>query len=196
MRSKFKEIVEWLEKIPREKWTQAYDGGKRYGHMNTNLAESLNSVLKGVRTLPILALVKTTFIRSTSLFVYQGNITLSMMRAGHIYSESLSTVLHENQARAKFHPVRKFTRDSGEFEVKELANPQTERRAMTCKVNLNTWWCDCGEFQSLRYPCSHVIVSCAYCNVNCGAYIDPIYTLDYIYKVYRHEFHPPGNEDY
>jgi hypothetical protein len=29
-----------------------------------------------------------------------------------------------------------------------------------------------------------------------SAYIDPIYTLDYIYKVYRHEFHPPGSEDY
>jgi hypothetical protein len=57
--SKFKEVVkQWLEKIPREKWTQAYDGGKRYGHMTTNLAESLNSVLKGVRALPILALVK------------------------------------------------------------------------------------------------------------------------------------------
>jgi hypothetical protein len=67
-----------------------------------------------------------------------------MMRAGHIYSESLSTVLHENQARAKFHYVLKFTRDSGEFAVEELANPQAGRRAMTSKANLNIWWCDCG----------------------------------------------------
>jgi hypothetical protein len=77
------------------------------------------------------------------------------------------------------------------------------------------WWCLllwwwymhyimwCGEFLCRRmvmvhmlYPCSHLIASCAYCNVNCGAYIDPIYTLNYIYKVYRHEFHRPGNEDY
>jgi hypothetical protein len=67
---------------------------------------------------------------------------------------------------------------------------------MTCKFNLNIWWCGCGEFQTLRYSCSHVIALCAYCSVNCGAYIDLIYALDYIYKVYMHEFHPPGSEDY
>jgi hypothetical protein len=66
---------------------------------------------------------------------------------------------------------------------------------MTCKVNLNIWWCGCGEFQTLIYSCSHVIALCA-CSVNCGAYIDLIYTLGYIYKVYMHEFHPPGSEDY
>jgi hypothetical protein len=52
MRSKFREAVEWLEKFTREKWTQAYDGGKRYGHMTTNLAESLNSILKGAMHCP------------------------------------------------------------------------------------------------------------------------------------------------
>ena len=38
---------------------QACDtGGRRYGHMITNLAECVNSVLQGIRNLPIIALVQ------------------------------------------------------------------------------------------------------------------------------------------
>jgi len=61
MRSEFKQAFSWIDRIPLEKWTQAYDGGKRYGHMTTNLAKCINFVLKGARSLPISALVKATF---------------------------------------------------------------------------------------------------------------------------------------
>jgi len=54
-------VIFWLDQIPLGKWTQRYDGGKRYGHMTTNLAEYMNYVLKGVCYLPILALIKITF---------------------------------------------------------------------------------------------------------------------------------------
>jgi len=43
----FQQAVSWIDQISLEKWTQAYDGGKRFGHMTTNLAECINSVLKG-----------------------------------------------------------------------------------------------------------------------------------------------------
>jgi len=38
--------VEWLEKIPKEKWTTAWDNEWRWGHMTTNLIETMNSMLK------------------------------------------------------------------------------------------------------------------------------------------------------
>ena len=47
MRSKFPREENWLDQISKRKWTQAYDEGKRYGHMTTNLAEYMNFVLKG-----------------------------------------------------------------------------------------------------------------------------------------------------
>ncbi|KAK8655441.1 hypothetical protein V6N13_108016 [Hibiscus sabdariffa] len=37
----------YLLKISREKWLRSFDGGHRYGHMTTNLAEAINSSLKG-----------------------------------------------------------------------------------------------------------------------------------------------------
>jgi len=36
----------WLDQIPREQWTLAWDDGKWWEHMTTNLAKSLNLVLK------------------------------------------------------------------------------------------------------------------------------------------------------
>ena len=46
LRTKFRQAALKIDRIPLEKWTQAYDGGKRYGHMTTNLAECINSILK------------------------------------------------------------------------------------------------------------------------------------------------------
>ncbi|KAL4310934.1 hypothetical protein GQ457_01G022010 [Hibiscus cannabinus] len=40
----------YLLKIPREKWLRSFDGGHRYGHMTTNLAEAINSSLNGDTT--------------------------------------------------------------------------------------------------------------------------------------------------
>ena len=39
----------WLDQIPRKQWTLAWDDRKRWGHMTTNLAKSLNSVLKKIK---------------------------------------------------------------------------------------------------------------------------------------------------
>jgi len=46
LRTEFRQAALWIDRIPLEKWTQAYDDSKRYGHMTTNLAECMNSILK------------------------------------------------------------------------------------------------------------------------------------------------------
>ncbi|XP_058766187.1 uncharacterized protein LOC131639741 [Vicia villosa] len=58
----------WVDNLAREKWTRSYDNGKRWGHMTTNLVESMNGVFKGIRHLPITALVEATYYRMASLF--------------------------------------------------------------------------------------------------------------------------------
>nr|XP_007140718.1 hypothetical protein PHAVU_008G135800g [Phaseolus vulgaris]ESW12712.1 hypothetical protein PHAVU_008G135800g [Phaseolus vulgaris] len=69
LRSQFQQAFAWIDQIPLKKWTQAYDEGRRYDHMTTNLAECMNFVLKGARSLSICALVKTTFEITKSWFV-------------------------------------------------------------------------------------------------------------------------------
>ena len=62
---------QWLRGLMREpeKWTRAYDdGGWRYEFQTSNMAESFNSVLKGIRAMPINAIVSFTFYRPVAWF--------------------------------------------------------------------------------------------------------------------------------
>ena len=36
----------WIDNLDREKWTRSYDNGVRWGHMTTNLVESMNNVFR------------------------------------------------------------------------------------------------------------------------------------------------------
>ncbi|XP_015957176.1 uncharacterized protein LOC107481411 [Arachis duranensis] len=51
LRERGEAYTNWLNRIPREQYTLAIDGGYRWGHMMTNLVECINSVLKGARNL-------------------------------------------------------------------------------------------------------------------------------------------------
>lgn len=54
--------LRWIDNIPVDKWTREFDGGRRWGHMTTNLIDSMNSVFKGTCNLPITALVSANTI--------------------------------------------------------------------------------------------------------------------------------------
>jgi hypothetical protein len=54
----------------RVKWARAYDeGGTRYGQMTSNMAKCFNNVLKGVRALPVTAIVQYTLDKLNAYFL-------------------------------------------------------------------------------------------------------------------------------
>ena len=63
------EAQRWSEAIPLEKWALSHDRGRRYGIIATNMFEVFNSVLKGVLSLLVTALVQLTFLRLRSYFI-------------------------------------------------------------------------------------------------------------------------------
>ncbi|KAE8658430.1 Cysteine proteinase inhibitor [Hibiscus syriacus] len=89
LRAKNEEGYDYISLIDKEMWTNAYDGGYRYGHMTTNLAEAINSTLKGAHHLPIAALVKTTYFRLGALFAKLGGQAQTWMQGGHVYHPRL-----------------------------------------------------------------------------------------------------------
>ncbi|KAL0345366.1 UNVERIFIED_CONTAM: hypothetical protein Sradi_4367900 [Sesamum radiatum] len=58
----------FLDQINKEKWTASHDGGWRCGILTTNMSECINGVLKGVRRLPVTAIVKITLQRTAHYF--------------------------------------------------------------------------------------------------------------------------------
>ncbi|XP_039115839.1 uncharacterized protein LOC120251370 [Dioscorea cayenensis subsp. rotundata] len=191
------EATRWLDNIPREKWAQSFDiEGRRYGHMTTNLAECVNSVLKGTRNLPITALVKSTYFRLAELFVRKGVHAHAQIASGQIFSEVLMKTIQENQQRACSIYVRQFDREENSFMVDEMAPPQCGDIAGSYRIDLRKRWCDCGEFQILHFPCRHVLAACAYIHLHWQAYVDNVYRLETIFNVYHKEFQPMSNERY
>ncbi|KAF1891500.1 hypothetical protein Lal_00012389 [Lupinus albus] len=150
--------------------------------MTTNLAECVNGVLKSSRALPITALVRALYHRLNSWFV-------------HHRDEASSMVINKNNRKATCQFVRNFSRESGVSEV-EVAARDGSQHSKVYRVRLMQNWCDCGEFQSLRLPCSHTIATCASLNLDYGQFISPIYRLDNLLKVYGNEFQPIGSEEY
>ncbi|XP_058775069.1 uncharacterized protein LOC131649320 [Vicia villosa] len=164
----------WIDNIPVEKWTRSYDNGHRWGHMTTNLVESMNSVFKGIRHLPVTALVKSTYFRMASLFAQRGERWDAVLRAGQLWSECCTGFIKAEGAKANTHTV-----------------PRQEYRVL-----LEERWCDCGKFQAFRMPCSHVIAACAHSHLDALALLSPIYKSETLLHVYNNGFAVVAKEDY
>ncbi|CAJ2632602.1 unnamed protein product [Trifolium pratense] len=162
----------WVDDLPKPKWTQAYDGGIRWGHMTSNLAEAMNSVFKDIRGLPITALVQATYYRMAKLF------------------ERISEAVHKSNS----HVVNQFDRQNYTFIVEETEDPHEGRPMDIFKVELKEKMCDCGKFQALHLPCSHVIAACSHANLSYEPFIDDVYKAATVFAVYDRPFPAVRNQ--
>ncbi|KAF7841268.1 uncharacterized protein G2W53_003566 [Senna tora] len=150
-----KDVARWIENIPREKWTRAYDGGRRYIHMTTNLAKCMNNVLNGVRCLPVTVLVQATFYKVAEFFNNRRQQVQAQINTGHVLCEDLRDTIFTNLEIVRICKVTLRNEDLGEFEVEEPYNQKERRPDRRCRVYLGRRLCDCGEFQQLHLPCIH-----------------------------------------
>ena len=164
--------------------------------MTTNLAECMNSVFKGVRSLPIAGIVKATMYRVNSYFVKRSQQIHAQIAAGQVFSETLKKKLDRVTQNASACVVRQFDRRSTSFEVVEPYNVQARQFRRTCRVNLVERKCDCGEFQAEKYPCMHVVAGCASVGIDHSQYIDPVFMLETMKMAYSNEFLPIGDGTY
>ena len=54
-------------------------------------------------------------------------------------------------------------------------------------------YCDYGDFQTNRYPCRYFIACCTNQNIDWQVYVDSIYSMEKVCKVYQGEFWVMGN---
>ncbi|XP_016172613.1 uncharacterized protein LOC107615005 [Arachis ipaensis] len=187
LRERDKAYTDWLNRIPREQYALAFDGGYRWGHMTTNLVECINSVLKGACNLPVTALVKATFYRLNELFTRKRAEAEARINAGHVFSDVVTSKLHANQLASGNIQVSCFDRQNEVFEVREMPS------GLEFAVDLRGLRCDCGEFQVDRIPCRHVFACCANQRLDWQVYVHDVYKMDQVRRVYRARFRPLGN---
>ena len=181
--------AEWLDDLPKTLWVQCFDEGKRWGHMTTNLSESVNSMFKATRYLPVSSLVEETYFKTAKLFAIRGRQTQAMINSGSQYSEVVSEVINNAQEESNTHIINEFDRHNQMFVVNETQAPlQTPRPIGRFRVMLQSQTCDCGEYQAKHLPCSHVMAACKSINVDPMNYVPSLFTLDNILHVYENSF--------
>ncbi|WVZ25988.1 hypothetical protein V8G54_004532, partial [Vigna mungo] len=189
-------VAAWIDQIPRQQFTLAYDEGRRWGHLTTNLAEAINSVLKKTRNVPISSIVLATYTRCNSFFTEREKQITSMISIGHVYFENATKVLQDAYSKSNTHRVVEFDRNTTRFRVEEMVNPRQIRPAGKSFVRLDERWCDCGKFQKIHLPCSHVLATCKHAHHDFNIYISPYYRLDVSMKVYNNMFGELRHEEY
>ncbi|PPD96345.1 hypothetical protein GOBAR_DD06633 [Gossypium barbadense] len=54
-------------------------------------------------------------------------------------------------------------------------------------VDLRNKRCGCRRFQTLHYPCAHIVAACAKVSLNVEQFIDDVYTLECTLRVWKNE---------
>ncbi|XP_072078160.1 uncharacterized protein [Arachis hypogaea] len=75
--------------------------------------------------------------------------------------------------------VSMFDRRNEVFEVCEMPS------GMEYAVDLRHQQCDCGDFQVDRIPCRHVFACCANQHLDRQVYVNEVYRMDEVRKVYE-----------
>ncbi|XP_015960141.1 uncharacterized protein LOC107484044 [Arachis duranensis] len=150
LRSEDPAMCDWANRIEYSLWTQHCDEGRRFRHMTTNISECVNSILKGVRNLPVCSLVKATYGRLAGLFVRKGREAEAQMGTGQQFSQHLVKCIEANLKMARCFTVTVYDRDNSEFTVAETT-PTGSFSLGSYRVSLAYQTCDCGYFQALHF---------------------------------------------
>ena len=156
--------VGWFAKMDTKKWTQSYDGGFRYGLMTTDI---INGVLKGVRMLPITALVQATFYRCVTYFENRRVKIRARIANRDMYTIYAMTKLTNYEAKDNGHSIRIFDLETEMFDVTTTTHGfRMDKGDNKQVVNLKDCKCTCNKWQPFSIPCSHVLDVCAHAKID------------------------------
>lgn len=163
----------YLESVGFCHWTRAYFLGERYNVMTSNVAESLNAVLKEARELPIISLIE--FIRTTLMSWFAMRREAARSEASAL-PPKMREVVHQNFEKSVRFSVRRI--DRYDYEIRGEGST-------VYHVKLLERTCSCRAFDLLHYPCPHAIAAA----VAEGVPIQGLMAPEYSIETWRMSYH-------
>ncbi|PPD99558.1 hypothetical protein GOBAR_DD03422 [Gossypium barbadense] len=179
---------QWLGTMEPWQWTQSFDEHFHYSQMTTNLVEGINAVLLKTRHLPISSVFSATFYRLATLMPRMGQQQVNQMEAGHVFVEGIRDAMVVNRRMARSMTVEVYSRHNKTFRVTETIGCRPGIPPRSYGVDLRNRRCDCMRFQTLHFPCAHVVAACAKVGLNVEQFIDEVYTIERTLRVWENEF--------
>jgi len=186
----------WLRGLlrHRETWTRAYDeAGWRYSFQTSNMAESFNSVLKGIRGMPVNAIVEFTFTKLVAMFNSKHEAAIKLQNKGDLLPSKPNEHLNDAKGFAHTHEVRLFDLSTGKYEVTERGGTTSDgevRAPRKYVVLLSNFSCTCGRPRQYHFPCSHYIAAVRHRNFSYMRSIPPEFTVDKLVQTWSPRFEP------
>ncbi|XP_048593423.1 uncharacterized protein LOC111215237 [Brassica napus] len=179
IKDKCPELAKYLEESDFRKWARSYAPANRYNIMTTNIAESLNSMLKMPRELPIISLLETIRLTMTTWFFERRE---AAAKHKHLVTPKVVQKLVSRLGAAMLLNV--YQVDRSEFEVKN--------ETMKFVVDLEKRHCTCNVFDIDKIPCIHAIAAAKHIKRDENRFVDASHLTETWAKAYAESIHPGG----
>ncbi|KAA0058962.1 MuDRA-like transposase [Cucumis melo var. makuwa] len=171
----------YLNDVGIARWSRVHCPGRRYNMMTTNIAESMNSILKEPRDLPIASFLENVRALLQRWFWERREEGIKVTSTLTKWAELVIQKKQEGALTMKVNPI-----DCYQFHVKDLDKEEV--------VNLQTKECTCKEFQAEQLPCSHAIAAARDRNINVYSLCANYYTNECLLAAYAEAIYPVGNQ--
>ncbi|KAA0066561.1 MuDRA-like transposase [Cucumis melo var. makuwa] len=171
----------YLNDVGIARWSRVHCLGRRYNMMTTNIAESMNSILKEPRDLPIASFLENVRALLQRWFWERREEGIKVTSTLTKWAKLVIQKKQEGALTMKVNPI-----DCYQFHVKDLNKEEV--------VNLQTKECTCKEFQVEQLPCSHAIAAARDHNINVYSLCANYYTNECLLAAYAEAVYPVGNQ--
>ena len=171
-----KDAGDYLTSIPQERWTAFGFPLPRYGHMTSNIVESVNAQWLVARRLPPLQLLNHLWTTMMAKFYIRYHSTFRTPRITNACYQYLQQQITQSRAY--------YVIPSDNNQAMVIASKDGHQRI----VNLIDKTCTCLDFQDRGIPCRH---ACAVCTQYCRNAEDYIDSTIYSVSTYRSTYERP-----
>ncbi|XP_048624065.1 uncharacterized protein LOC106427815 [Brassica napus] len=179
IKDKCPELAKYLEDSDFRKWARSYAPANMYNIMTTNIAESLNSMLRMPRELPIISLLETIRLTMTTCFFERRE---AAAKHKHLVTPKVVQKLVSRLRAAMLLNV--YQVDRSEFEVLN--------ETMKFVVDLEKRHCTCNVFDIDKIPCIHAIAAAKHIKRDENLFVDASHLTETWAKAYAESIHPGG----
>ncbi|KAL0209239.1 hypothetical protein RCL1_003497 [Eukaryota sp. TZLM3-RCL] len=148
IRTHSERAYQFLKDVGVEHWTTAYFPANRYGHVTSNIAESLNSWMGSLRGLPIIHLEERYKGKLQEWINERREMGLRWKKENLIIVKAIREQVQNNQKKSG--SLKVVITNSEERRVAEVVDG-----VYSSAVNLDERTCTCKNWERNGFPCPH-----------------------------------------
>ncbi|KAL0228550.1 hypothetical protein RCL1_004693 [Eukaryota sp. TZLM3-RCL] len=179
---------QYLQQIERRNWTTLHFTGKRYGHLTSNIAESLNSWLKSLRGMPLIPMIEKYRIKLSEWWNTRYNEAIVLTQSNKHILPDVATQIRMNVDSAANLEVRVC--NINETVICEVGNYPSIKT-----VNLEAKTCSCLWWQSNGIPCKHAVAALKKVNKAPVEGLEDVYLVLNYKKTYQQGIKPISSKE-